>query len=82
MGDYPVGVVAEDVFAGWRENLRAVEAGGEVGCEEGPEFHGAEELGAVRQSAGVRGPGEENVEEIGEEQRPEEGDRAEEEECC
>ena len=38
VGDDAVGVVAEDVLAGWFEFLRAVESGGEVAGEETPDF--------------------------------------------
>jgi len=50
-----VGVVAEDVFSGWGKDLGAVEAGGEVGGEEGPGAQRAEVLGAAGKGAGVTG---------------------------
>ena len=74
--DDAVGVVAEDVFAGRGQDLRAVQAGGEVGGEEGPDGEGAEEGGAAGESARVTGGGEEEVEDVGEEERPEDGDGA------
>ena len=78
--DNAVRVVAEDVFAGRGEDLRAVQAGGEVGREEGPDGERAEEGGAPGEGAGVAGGGEEEVQDVGEEEGPEEGDGAEEEE--
>lgn len=80
MGDDPVRVVAEDVFPGWGQRGGAVQAGGEVGRKEGPDFGGAEELGPVRKRAGYRGVGEDDVDQVRKDQRPEEGDRAQEEE--
>lgn len=51
MGDNAVGVVAKDVFSIWGERGGAVERGGEVGGEEGPDDGGAEGFGAERESA-------------------------------
>lgn len=42
-----MGVVAEDVLSGGFKRGGSVEAGGEVGGEEGPDGEGAEEWGAV-----------------------------------
>lgn len=77
MGYDTVRVVAEDVFAGGLEAGRSVEMGGEVGGKEGPDGKRAEERGTVCQSARVRGSREKNVDCIGKEKGPEEGDGAE-----
>ena len=75
-------MVSEDVFACCRELLGAVEAGGEVGGEEGPDAHGADVGRAPGEGAGGAGCGEEEVQGVGEEKRPEERDSAKEEEGC
>lgn len=80
MGDYAVGMVAEDVFAGGGEFGGAVETRGEVGGEEGPDGGAAEAFGAVGELAGDGGAAKEAVDEVGEEEGPEDGDGAEEEE--
>ena len=82
MRDDAVRVVAEDVFAGWRQFLGAVQAGGEVGGEEGPDAEGAEVGRPSGQGAGAAGCGEEEVQGVGQEEGPEERDGAEGEEGC
>ena len=80
--DDAVRVVAEDVFAGWRQFLGAVQAGGEVGGEEGPDAQGAEVGRPSGQGAGAAGCGEQEVQGVGQEEGPEERDGAEGEEGC
>lgn len=80
VADDAVGVVAEDVFAGWGERCGAVEAGGEVRGEEGPDRETADEVGAVGKLARGAGAGEEDVDGVWEQDGPEQGDGAEEEE--
>lgn len=75
-------VVPENVLSCWGEDLGAVKASGEVGGKEGPDAHGAEILRASGEGAGVTGGGEEEVENVWEEDGPEERDGAEEEEGC
>lgn len=71
VADDAVRVVAEDVFARGRERCGAVEAGGEVGGEEGPDGETADEVGAVGEVARRAGAGEEDVNGVGEEDGPE-----------
>jgi len=80
MGDDTMRVVPKNVFPRRGKDLGAVEASGEIGGEEGPDAHGAQVLRAAGEGAGVAGRGEEEVEDVGEEEGPEEGDGTEEEE--
>ena len=73
-------VIAEDIFACWRENGGAMEAGGEVGSEKRPNSKRAEKGGAVGEVARVSSAGEEDVYKIGDEDGPEDWDGAEEKE--
>ena len=74
MADYSMRVVAENIFAGRGQRSGAVQAGGEVGGEEGPDAKAADELGTVREVARGAGAGEEDIDCIGEKEGPEEGD--------
>ena len=73
-------VIAKDVFACWRENGGAMEAGGKVGSEKRPDAKRAEKGGAVGEAARVSGAGEEYVYKVRDEDRPEDWDGAEEKE--
>ena len=75
-------MVPENVLPRWGKDLGAVKTSGEIGCEKRPDAHGAEVLRAAREGAGVACGGEEKVEDVGEEDGPEEGDGAEKEESC
>jgi len=68
MGDDTMRVVPKNVFPRRGKDLGAVDA------------HGAQVLRAAGEGAGVAGRGEEEVEDVGEEEGPEEGDGTEEEE--
>ena len=80
VGDDAVRVVAKDVFARRGENGGAMEAGREVGSEQRPDWQRAQEARAVGEGAGMPGAGKEDVDEVGNEDGPEEWDGAEEEE--
>lgn len=80
MRDDAVRVITKDVFTCWGENGGAMEAGREVGSEKGPYWKRAEEIGAVGERARMSSAGQENIYEVGNEDRPEEWDGAEEEE--
>ena len=73
-------MVPEYILPGWRKHFGAVEAGRKVGREEGPNWERANEIGSMGKSTRMPGVGEENVDEVRKKDRPEKGNRTEEEE--
>ena len=79
--DDAVRVVAEDVLAVGGQGSGPVQAGGEVGGEEVPDSRPAQARGAIGDVAAVGGFGENDVDQVDDDDGPEDGDGAEEEEC-
>ena len=78
--DDAVRVVAKDVLARGLQDLRTVQAGGEVGGEERPHARAAAPFAAIRQFPRRAGVGEEHKKGVWEDEGPQDGYGAEEEE--
>ncbi len=80
MRDDAMRMIAKNVFACWGENGGPMEASGEVGSEERPDWKRAKEIGAVGEGARLSSAGKEDIDQVGNEDRPEQRNGAEQEE--